>query len=303
LQNYLQRKQTYPPQPKNVKVYEDGRVIFDPSKKAIKLDFESKDIGESIVARESAADNWDDMFGSDRDMILTELGGDKLSDKYRNTKFQDLPDDLKSKLKTKSGGPIIARGKKKSEETKKYIGSTKAGKAKRTGTVMERALQVKWELLPSKTQESFKDLDINEKIWEGMRVNRTNELVHDKLTGSWNRMTPAVRQETASMSGITMGQIGKILDLNFAQIKQCCPAELGMLEHYGVFGERSFEVKATEATQAEVDAFLNQLRESGVTNMFGATDYIQREFMELNKDEARKMLTTWMKNFGKDKKD
>jgi hypothetical protein len=46
----------------------------------------------------------------------------------------------------------------------------------------------------------------------------------------------------------------------------------------------------------EYFAYLNVLRESGVTNMFGAAPYLQREF-GLSKHEARDVLTKWMESF------
>lgn len=39
--------------------------------------------------------------------------------------------------------------------------------------------------------------------------------------------------------------------------------------------------------------YLNRLRESGVTNMFGASPYLMREF-GLSKREASKTLVEWM---------
>ena len=42
--------------------------------------------------------------------------------------------------------------------------------------------------------------------------------------------------------------------------------------------------------------FLDELRESGATNMFGAGKWLQEEF-GLEKGEARQILATWMKNF------
>jgi len=39
--------------------------------------------------------------------------------------------------------------------------------------------------------------------------------------------------------------------------------------------------------------FLNRLRASGVTNMFGATPYITEAF-DLSTNDARKVLTDWM---------
>lgn len=42
--------------------------------------------------------------------------------------------------------------------------------------------------------------------------------------------------------------------------------------------------------------YLEELRRSGVTNMFGATPYLMEEF-GLEKNEARKILTDWMNNY------
>ena len=43
-------------------------------------------------------------------------------------------------------------------------------------------------------------------------------------------------------------------------------------------------------------AYLEQLRQSGETNMFGAVPYLQREFSELSFDrnKAAQVLRTWM---------
>lgn len=43
--------------------------------------------------------------------------------------------------------------------------------------------------------------------------------------------------------------------------------------------------------------FLDYLRETGITNMYGAAPYLQDEFPELSKTEARKILTYWMQTF------
>lgn len=42
--------------------------------------------------------------------------------------------------------------------------------------------------------------------------------------------------------------------------------------------------------------FLDELRESGVTNMFGARPYLENEF-DLSKEEASKILKLWMQTF------
>lgn len=44
--------------------------------------------------------------------------------------------------------------------------------------------------------------------------------------------------------------------------------------------------------------YLDDLRESGDTNMFAARPYVEREFPELSEDEASKVLLYWMSSFG-----
>lgn len=46
----------------------------------------------------------------------------------------------------------------------------------------------------------------------------------------------------------------------------------------------------------EYYVYLEDLRQSGVTNMFGATPYLQEEF-DLSKKEAREILINWMNNY------
>ena len=41
--------------------------------------------------------------------------------------------------------------------------------------------------------------------------------------------------------------------------------------------------------------FLDNLRDEGTTNMFGASPYLQQAF-DLEKKEARKILAKWMKS-------
>jgi len=46
----------------------------------------------------------------------------------------------------------------------------------------------------------------------------------------------------------------------------------------------------------EVFEFLDSLRESGKVNMFGAAPYVQK-FFDLNKHEARYLVSEWMRTF------
>ena len=57
--------------------------------------------------------------------------------------------------------------------------------------------------------------------------------------------------------------------------------------------KKSEKVKKNDA-RIEFE-YLDNLRESGVTNMFGAGVYLENEF-GLEKKEARKVLANWMTN-------
>ena len=46
----------------------------------------------------------------------------------------------------------------------------------------------------------------------------------------------------------------------------------------------------------EHNVFLNDLRDSGITNMYGATPYLEDEF-GLNPEESRSILGEWMDSF------
>jgi hypothetical protein len=43
--------------------------------------------------------------------------------------------------------------------------------------------------------------------------------------------------------------------------------------------------------------FLDDLRKSGITNMFGAAPYLQQAFTRLDANRARKVLSYWMHSF------
>ena len=47
--------------------------------------------------------------------------------------------------------------------------------------------------------------------------------------------------------------------------------------------------------------FLDELRESALTNMFGAEPYLLESFPELTNQEGRAVLLYWMESFGERK--
>lgn len=58
------------------------------------------------------------------------------------------------------------------------------------------------------------------------------------------------------------------------------------------------ELNRPAIVQNEHLEYLDELRESGVTNMFGARPYLQDEFEELNSSDAQTVLIYWMESFG-----
>ena len=67
------------------------------------------------------------------------------------------------------------------------------------------------------------------------------------------------------------------------------------LEKQGVGIHR---IKALEYLEKEnYFEFLDNLRESGVTNMFGAVPYLTNVFPKLSDNEAAKVLKEWMATF------
>ena len=52
-----------------------------------------------------------------------------------------------------------------------------------------------------------------------------------------------------------------------------------------------------EPVRKDVFLFLDKLRESGVTNMFGASPYIRKAFPDIGRHEANRILVKWMETF------
>lgn len=61
---------------------------------------------------------------------------------------------------------------------------------------------------------------------------------------------------------------------------------------------KSEVIKITEQEKEMFD-YLNDLRRNGSTNMFGATPHLVEGF-NIGKNEARNVVSKWMKNFNKD---
>ena len=57
-----------------------------------------------------------------------------------------------------------------------------------------------------------------------------------------------------------------------------------------------FNYDTIDETKEELFDYLEALRESGVTNMYGAGEYLEYKY-ELNSDDANTILLQWMKEF------
>ena len=55
-------------------------------------------------------------------------------------------------------------------------------------------------------------------------------------------------------------------------------------------------MRDTTQLERQVCEYLNELRESGVTNMFGAAPYVEAGF-GIGRAEARQLVSLWMENF------
>ena len=69
--------------------------------------------------------------------------------------------------------------------------------------------------------------------------------------------------------------------------------------HATAASPKSSELADEETKRQYYWNFLEKLRRSGVTNMFGAAPYLMEEF-GLSKSEANKILGDWMKNYNPD---
>lgn len=61
----------------------------------------------------------------------------------------------------------------------------------------------------------------------------------------------------------------------------------------------SNNIRKASDNEIEVFLFLNDLRESGITNMFGASPYIEDEF-GYDRRTSMTLLSAWMDNFNDD---
>lgn len=57
--------------------------------------------------------------------------------------------------------------------------------------------------------------------------------------------------------------------------------------------------RKTTVEEREALGFLNLLRRTGATNMFGAAPYLESEF-DIGRREARRLLQLWMHNFNEE---
>ena len=57
------------------------------------------------------------------------------------------------------------------------------------------------------------------------------------------------------------------------------------------------EIKKPICLEEEHLEYLDKLRESGVTNMYGASEYLEKDYPELSSDGAQSVVSYWMRTF------
>ena len=87
----------------------------------------------------------------------------------------------------------------------------------------------------------------------------------------------------------------KFMDTDERMCDDCMEKEYGDLD-------LPDKMVSDEHMRNEIYLYLEQLRESGETNMFGAGVYLQKHF-ELPKDKAVMYLTDWMRSYNKGEKE
>jgi len=133
----------------------------------------------------------------------------------------------------------------------------------------------------------------------------------------WSQLKPSVKDAIltggAQFSGVEISRADALLKDFQRQFGADAPQDaegaLDFLRRNGIPRDEAvrtiqamggaIENFGSEVEQAQVSMFLDALRDSGVTNMFGAGTFIEKEF-GISKQEARNFLTTWMRNFGKE---
>jgi len=60
---------------------------------------------------------------------------------------------------------------------------------------------------------------------------------------------------------------------------------------------KDLAVEKPEYLTEEHLRYLDQLRESGVTNMFGAAPFVLLQFPDLSEQQAKQVLIYWMRTF------
>lgn len=61
--------------------------------------------------------------------------------------------------------------------------------------------------------------------------------------------------------------------------------------------EKVKKINKPDCVKDEYLCYLDDLRDSGITNMFGARPYLMKEFPELSKQDSSEVLSYWMETF------
>ena len=87
-------------------------------------------------------------------------------------------------------------------------------------------------------------------------------------------------------------------EFSFYYVGECCNFWIRLITRKGDYN-MYLNAYIKEKNYQRYFDYLERLRQSGETNMYGAEPYLQSEFPELryDKDKAREILLAWIKTF------
>ncbi len=169
---------------------------------------------------------------------------------------------------------------------RRYIGTS--GNAHRGGHPANYSESKEW------LDSSYQDELLYSKYYKELQT--AQNMIRDGNTNPDGSGQPIFKQHisdylwnTLGLDGVPSGKLKEIIN------------NLYKLEGKVAESWKSVEAIAKEAISEDekddIFQYLFDLQESGITNMFGAGPYVEREFPHLDKKEVRDVVLEWMKNY------
>ena len=124
-------------------------------------------------------------------------------------------------------------------------------------------------------------------------IDVVNEVDQEKRLDAEKIIKSTLKDEGGAAGLEPLVKAVKKLGIDKDQLKSMIKKVVGVEKHkHGDY----ISTPISEGVVKDMHIFLNDLRDSGVTNMFGAAPYLQKEF-GIDKKAARQVLANWMQSF------